>query len=174
MLTPKKAYRFTSGQHEASRLILTIKAGGSTDSDDTEVTVMPEMSQPIPAVMTLTPPVNRRIAWRKSPEEASGSIETLRTTEFMATSQVGRVFSPLQQVFQDRAFQRRKLRRAALARTRNIDAEILGNAAVFDHKHAIGQGHGFGNIVRHQDRGKALIVPDPFEQPLHRNARQCV
>ena len=38
--------------------MLTISAAGSTDSDDTEVTVMPEISLPRPAVMTLTPPVN--------------------------------------------------------------------------------------------------------------------
>src|SRR2546428_3815231 len=167
MLPPKKAYRFTSGQHEASRLILTIKAGGSTDSDDTEVTVMPEMSQPIPAVMTLTPPVNRRMALRKSCEEASGSIETLRTTEFMATSQVGRVFSPLQQIFQDRTFQRGKLRRAAPPRARNIDVDVVRDDAVLDDEHAVGQRHGLGHIVRHQDRGITLIVPDPLEQPLH-------
>ena len=38
--------------------MLTISAGGSTDSDDTEVTVIPEISRFRPAVMTLTPPVN--------------------------------------------------------------------------------------------------------------------
>ncbi len=38
--------------------MLTINVGGSTDSDDTEVTVIPEISLPCPAVMTLTPPVN--------------------------------------------------------------------------------------------------------------------
>ena len=38
--------------------MLTISAGGSTDNDDTEVTVIPEISLPRPTVMTLTPPVN--------------------------------------------------------------------------------------------------------------------
>ena len=28
--------------------------------------------------------------------------------------------------------------------------------------------------MRHQDRREALIVPDPFQQPLHRNTRQRV
>jgi len=37
--------------------MLTISDGGSTDSEDTEVTVIPEISRPRPAVMTLTPPV---------------------------------------------------------------------------------------------------------------------
>ena len=58
MLTPKKPYRCSSGQDDALRLTLTINVGGSTDSDDTEVTVIPEISLPRPAVMTLTPPVN--------------------------------------------------------------------------------------------------------------------
>src|SRR3954451_2638070 len=99
--------------------MLTIKAGGSTDSDDTEVTVMPEMSLPLPAVMTLTPPVNWRMARRKSLAVTSVSIDTARTTEFIGTSQVGRIFRPFQQILQDRAFQRREFRRAALPRARN-------------------------------------------------------
>src|SRR5512132_1903473 len=117
--------------------MLTIKAGGSTDSEDTEVTVMPEMSLPRPAVMTLTPPVSWRMALRKSPAETSLSIDTLRTREFMGTSQVGSIFRAFQKIFQDRAFQRREFSRPTPPRTRNIDAEILGNAAVFDDQHAI-------------------------------------
>src|SRR5882724_5159161 len=154
--------------------MLTIKVGGSTDSEDTEVTVMPETSLPLPAVITLTPLVNWRMALRKSPEVTWVSIDTERTMEFMGTSQVGSIFRAFQKIFQDRAFERRELGRAALPWARNIDAEILGDAAVLDDKHAVGQGDGLGDIVRHQDRGKALIVPDPFEQPLHRNARQGV
>ena len=34
------------------------KTSGSIDNDDTDVTVIPEISLPRPAVMTLTPPVN--------------------------------------------------------------------------------------------------------------------
>src|SRR4029079_6381901 len=102
--------------------MLTIKAGGSTDSDDTEVTVMPETSLPLPAVMTLTPPVNCRIALRKSLEVTLVSIDTERTREFMGTSQVGRIFRTFQQIFQDRAFQRREFDRPALPRTGHIDA----------------------------------------------------
>src|SRR4051794_9809090 len=154
--------------------MLTIKSGGSTDSDDTEVTVMPEMSLPFPAVMTLTPPVNWRMALRKSLAVTSASIDTARTTEFMGTSQVGSIFRPFQKILQDRAFQCRQFGRAALPWTRDIDAEIFGDAAVLDDKHAIRQRHGLGDVVRHQDRGKTLIVPDPFEQPLHRYPRQCV
>jgi hypothetical protein len=40
--------------------MLTIKAGGSTDSDDTEVTIMPVISLPRPTVITLTPPAKGR------------------------------------------------------------------------------------------------------------------
>ena len=36
--------------------MLTISVGGSTDSDDTEVTVIPVISLPRPTVITLTPP----------------------------------------------------------------------------------------------------------------------
>src|SRR4051794_27873356 len=107
--------------------MLTIKAGGSTDSEDTEVTVMPETCLPLPAVMTLTPPVNWRIALRKSPEVTSGSIDTERTMEFMGTSQVGSIFRAFQKIFQDRTFQRCQFGRTAPARTGNIDAEILGD-----------------------------------------------
>ena len=57
MFTPKAPWRLISGQDDAARLMLTTSVGGSTDSDDTEVTVIPEMSLPRPAVMTLTPPV---------------------------------------------------------------------------------------------------------------------
>src|SRR2546423_1693668 len=154
--------------------MLTIKAGGSTDSDDTEVTVMPETSLPLPAVMTLTAPVKWRMALRKSPEVTSASIDTERTMEFMATSQVGRIFGALQQVFQDRTFQRGKLRRTAPPRTRNIDVDVVRDDPIFDDQNAVGQRHGLRHIVRHQNRCKALIVPDPLEQPLHRYPRQGI
>ncbi len=67
--------------------MLTISVGGSTDSDDTEVTVMPVISLARPTVMTLTPPAKWRMAPRKSSEETSRSILMLRTAEFMAASQ---------------------------------------------------------------------------------------
>src|SRR5436190_15765438 len=154
--------------------MLTIKAGGSTDSDDTEVTVMPETSPPRPAVMTLTPPVNRRMASRKSPAETLRSIERLRTMEFMAASQVGRIFGALQQVFQDRPLQRGKLRRTPPPRTRNIDVDVVRDDPIFDDQNAVGQRHGLRHIVSYQNRCKALIVPDPLEQPLHRYAGQGI
>jgi hypothetical protein len=86
-LTPKNPWRWISGQDEADRFTLTMSAGGSTDSDDTDVTVMPLMSLPRPAVITLTPPARRRMALRKSPEVTLRSTLMLRTTEFMAASQ---------------------------------------------------------------------------------------
>src|SRR4051812_45191984 len=173
MLTPKKPWRFTSGQDDASRLMLTISVAGSTDNDDTDVTVIPEISLPCPAVMTLTPPVNWRIAPRKSVEDTSRAIAIWRTTEFMAASEVGAIFT-LQQVLQDRAFQRGQFGRAATARTRDVDIDVVRDAAVLDDKHAIRQCYGFRHVMRHQDRGEGLIVPDPFEEPLHRDARQRV
>src|SRR6476620_12410330 len=135
---------------------------------------MPEISLPFPAVMTLTPPVNWRMALRKSLAVTSASIDTARTTEFMVTSQVGSIFHTFQKIFQDRAFQRRQLGRTALPWPRDIDAEILGDATVLDDQHAIGQRHGLGDVVRHHDRGKTLIVPDPLEQPLHLYPRQGI
>src|ERR1700738_5420200 len=44
IFTPKKPQVLSSGQDDDSRLMLTISVGGSTDSDDTEVTVMPVIS----------------------------------------------------------------------------------------------------------------------------------
>src|SRR5256885_17176087 len=114
------------------------------------------------------------MALRKSSEEASRSSETSRTMEFMATSQVGRVFDPLQQAFQDRTFQRGKLRRATSPRARNIDVDIVRDDSIFDDQYTVGQRHGLRHIVRHQDRCKPLIVPDPLQQPLHRNTRQSI
>src|SRR3569833_3512510 len=111
---------------------------------------MPEKSPPLPAVRTLTPPGNWRMALRKSLTVTSGSIDTVRTMEFMLTSQVGRIFGAFQKMLQDRAFQRREFGRTALARTGHVDAEILGDAAVLDDQHAIGQRHGFRNVMRHQ------------------------
>ena len=60
----------------------------------------------------------------------------------------------LQQFAQDRAFQRGKIGRAAPARARNIDMNIVRDAAVLDHQHAIGQRDGFRDVMRHQDRGE--------------------
>src|SRR5690348_14692393 len=129
MLTPNTPWRAINGHDEAARLTLTISDGGSTESDDTEVTVIPEISLPRPAVMTLTPPVRWRIAPRNSSAATAGSIETLRTMEFMATSQTGRVFAALEQVLQDLAFQRGELGRTAPARPRQVDRDILGDPA---------------------------------------------
>ena len=81
---------------------------------------------------------------------------------------------PSRRFFRIAALQRRQLRRAALPWTGNIDAEIVSNAAVFDDQHAVGQRHGLGDVMGHQDRGKALIMPDTFEQPLHRDPRQRI
>src|ERR1700728_3282103 len=98
--------------------MLTISVGGSTDSDDTEVTVMPVMSLPRPTVITLTPPARWRMAPRKSAEETSRSTVIFRTAEFMTASQIC-IVRGLQQLAQDRAFQCRKIGRTAPARARD-------------------------------------------------------
>src|SRR6185312_10778181 len=106
---------------------------------------MPEISRPSPAVMTLMPPVSRRIAWRKSSAEILRSIATSRMIEFMAASQIGRIFRAFQKVFQDGAFQRRQFGRTAPSRPRDVDGEILRDAAVLDDQHAVGQRHRLGD-----------------------------
>jgi len=52
--------------------------------------------------------------------------------------------------------------------------DVVRDAAFLDDQYTISQRDGFGHIVRHQDRGETLIVPDPFQQPLHRNTRQRI
>src|ERR1700757_4905535 len=61
----------------------TINDGGSSESDETDVTVMPEISPPTPAVITLTPPARRRIAARKPADDISRSSSGMRTMGFM-------------------------------------------------------------------------------------------
>src|SRR5258708_21906859 len=154
--------------------MLTISVGGSTDSDDTEVTVMPVMSLPRPTVMTLTPPARWRMALRKSPETTSRSISILRTAEFMAASQVWWFVHGLQQLAQDRTFKRREIGGAAPARPRDIHMDIVGDAAGFNDQNPIGQCDGFGHVMRHQDPRKSLVPPDPLHQPLHGNPPQPI
>src|SRR3954451_12007465 len=127
MLTPKARLRSSSGQDEADRLMATIKVGGSTDSDETEDTVMPEMSWPCPTVMTLTPPTSCRIAPRKSAGEMSwsGLSEKFGTTMVMAGSPLRLVLAGTQKLTQDRALQRRKIGRAAPARTPDGDIDVV-------------------------------------------------
>src|SRR5947208_5605897 len=108
------------------------------------------------------------MASRKSFAETSPRIAMWRTTEFMMASQVGRVLCALQQVLQDRDFQRGKLGRTTPPWTRDMDVDVVRDAAVLDHEDAVSERDGFGHVMRHQDRGEGLIVPDPFEQPLHR------
>src|ERR1700743_3866533 len=64
--------------------MLTIRLAGSTDSDDTDVTVMPDISLPRPAVMTLTPPVRWRIAPRNSSGAMPDATGRCLTAEFIA------------------------------------------------------------------------------------------
>src|SRR3954465_3343357 len=179
MFTPKAPWRRISGKDEASRLMLTSRVGGSTDSEVTEVTVMPVMSLPRPAVMTLTPPVRWRMAPRKSAEETGISVMRSRGTTFMAYSPkwgslyLGTIVRR-QKVAQDRAFETRELGRAALAGPGRVNHDVMGDPPFLDHQHPVGQRDRLGDIVGHQDRGKALIAPDALQQPLHRDAGQRV
>src|SRR5258707_5467007 len=110
MLTPKEPCRLISGQDDDSRLMLTIRVGGSTDSDDTEVTVIPVISLPRPAVITLTPPTRWRMAPRKSSEETSRSIRIWRTAGIKAYSHDRSVVRRLPQITQEGAIHNRAIR----------------------------------------------------------------
>src|SRR3954466_16258687 len=100
--------------------MLTISVGGSHENALTAGPVMPVMSLPRPAVMTLTPPVRWRMAPRKSADETGTSVMRSRDTTFMAYSPkwgslyLGTIFRR-QKVAQDRAFETRELGRAAFA-----------------------------------------------------------
>src|SRR5260370_13955586 len=112
MFTPTEPYRFRSGHDEAARLTLTINEGGSTESEDSDVTVIPEMSSPRPTVMTLTAPAKWRIAPRKSWAETSRLSWTMGA-EVMASSQDLSFLAGPQQFVQDRSLEPGKLGRAA-------------------------------------------------------------
>ena len=97
-----------------------------------------------------------------------------RTTEFMAPHR-----SEVSSVPSRRFFRIAPSSAASSAeprcRGRGISTlKSCGDAAVLDDQHAIGQRDRLGDVMRHQDRGKALIVPDPLQQPLHRNPRQRI
>ena len=66
---------------------------------------------------------------------------------------------------QDRALERGKLGGAALARSGGVNHDVVGNPALVDHQHPVGQRDSFGDVVGHQDRGKALVAPDAFQEP---------
>src|ERR1700761_3908474 len=80
MLTPKKPSRSSIGHVDDARLMLTIRLGGSSDSEETEVTVMPVISSARPAVITLTPPARWRIAPRRSSAGVSGLSSMTRSS----------------------------------------------------------------------------------------------
>src|ERR1700753_539187 len=101
MLTPKKPCRLSSGQDDDCRLMLTIMVGGSTDSDETDVAVMPEIFLPRPTVITLTPLARWRMAPRKSSGETSRSMLMLRTMEFMTASLFQCLVGGLEKITQD-------------------------------------------------------------------------
>jgi len=93
---------------------------------------------------------------------------------FMPTSRACCIIPGPQQMAQDRTLKRRHVGRAAATRARNVDIHIVRDAAILDDQDAVGQRDRLRYVMRHQDRGEGLIVPDPFQQPLHRNTRQGV
>src|SRR6202140_189563 len=50
----------------------------------------------------------------------------------------------------------------------------MGNTAVLDDQDAVRQSDRFRHVMRDQDRGEGLIVPDPLQQSLHRYTRQGI
>ncbi len=57
---------------------------------------------------------------------------------------------------------------------RDRDALVQGDAAVLDEHHAVGQGHGLLHVVRDQQRGEAVPLPQPFDEALHLDAGERV
>ncbi len=79
-----------------------------------------------------------------------------------------------QELAQDRALDRGKLGRTAMARPSEIDVYIVSDAAVLDDEDAVGQRDRFRHVVGDQDGGEPLVPPNALQQALHRNPRQCI
>ena len=66
-------------------------------------------------------------------------------------------------------------RRVALrAGPGQVDALVQRDAPVLDQDHPVGQGHRLLHVVRHQQRGEAVLLPQAFDQAVHLDAGQRV
>ena len=75
---------------------------------------------------------------------------------------------------QDLVFQRGERRVAVRARPRQRHRLVERDRVVFDQDHAVSQRHGFGHVVRDQQRGEAVLLPQRFDQAVHLDARERV
>ena len=64
--------------------------------------------------------------------------------------------------------------RTARPRARQRDGKVEPNGAVFDQNHAVGNGHGFADVVGHQQHSEAMLAPQTFNQLLHLDAGQGI
>src|SRR4051812_43379607 len=76
----------------------------------------------------------------------------------------------------DIASQLRQLWLAAVPRIGSIDRDVGldPRRTVTEHDDAVGEEQSFLDIMRHQQRGKSLALPQRYEFGLHRDARQRV
>ena len=81
---------------------------------------------------------------------------------------------PLRQRIQDLAFQPCQFRRAVAAGAFERDIEVERDLAVIDDDDAVGQRHGFGDVMGDQHGGECLLQPDAFEQLLHLDAGEGI
>lgn len=75
---------------------------------------------------------------------------------------------------EDLAFQPRQFRRAMASGAFERDIEIERDLAMVDDDDAIGQCHGFRDIMGDQHGGKCLLQPDALEQLLHFDAGERI
>ncbi|MNS28550.1 hypothetical protein D3C72_605300 [compost metagenome] len=59
-------------------------------------------------------------------------------------------------------------------RARQFHVQVEADFAVFDEDHPIGDCHGFTDVVGHQQHGKTMLLPEPFDQLLHLDSGQCI
>ncbi|MNY26498.1 hypothetical protein D3C86_1603520 [compost metagenome] len=52
--------------------------------------------------------------------------------------------------------------------------QVEADFTVFDQDHPIGNRHRFTDVVGHQQHGKAVLLPEAFDQLLHFNASQGI
>jgi hypothetical protein len=61
-----------------------------------------------------------------------------------------------------------------VSRSRQVDVDIEGDPAAFEHENVVGEHHRFCDVVSNEDRRESLPQPDDFEQSLHFDTRQRI
>ena len=64
--------------------------------------------------------------------------------------------------------------RATHPGARQFDVQVEADFAVLDQDHPIGNRHRFTDVVGHQQHGKTVLLPEPFDQLLHLDAGQGI